>query len=88
MNENYLYGGAPAEVIPAAGVRGIILRSRDGRWTFRVYREPGDFTDYEIRHDELSVTIDADEQASLYRIGDDHILDHSPQVLGLKKVDG
>jgi hypothetical protein len=74
-------------VKPAAGTRGVILRSSDGRLTFRVYRDAGDFTDYEIRHDELSVTIAADELASFYKVGDDRILDHSPQVLGLKKVE-
>jgi hypothetical protein len=88
VSEQYLYGGAPAEAVAAAGAQGVILRTGDGRLTFRVYDERGQITDYEIRHDELSVTIDADELASFYRIGDDRILDHSPEVLGLKRVGG
>jgi hypothetical protein len=86
--ERYLYGGAPADVTAAAGTNGVILRSRDGRWMFRVYGDAGAFVDYEIRHDDLSVTIAADELASFYKIGDERILDHSPRVLGLEKVDG
>lgn len=88
MSEQYLYGGAAAEVTPAAGMKGVMLRSRDGGWLFRVYHDPDGFTDYEIRHDELSVTIAADELVSFYKIGDDRILDHGPRVLGLKKVGG
>ena len=86
MSERYRYGSAPAKVTPAAGRKGVILRSFDGRLVFRVYDEAGSFTDYDLRHDELSVTIGADALASFYRIGDDHILDHSPEALGLRKV--
>lgn len=68
--------------MPAAGTKGVVLRTHDGRSLFRVYRNPDDFTDYEIRHDELSVTIDADELASFYKVGGDRLLDHSPQALG------
>ena len=50
---------------------------------FRVYEESGEFTDYDVCHDELAVTLDKDEMASLYRTGDQRWLDHSPQVLGL-----
>ena len=51
-----------------------------------MYQEDGTFTDYEIRHDDLSVTINADELASFFQIDDRFVLDHSPQVLGLEKV--
>jgi len=44
---------------------------------FRVYQNDGEFTDYDISHDELSITIDTDAMASF-------ALDHSPSVLGLK----
>lgn len=88
MAKQFLYGGKLAVVKPAAGVPGIILRSVQGGLTFRVYHDADGFTDYEIRHDELSVTIAADELASFYEIGDDRILDHSPQLLGLRRAEG
>ena len=86
MNNKYLYGSEPAEVDSAAGVQGMIIRSFDGNLMFRVYRDPEHFTDYEIRHDDLSVTIDADALAAFYKIGGRNILDHIPQVLGLEKI--
>lgn len=86
MNNKYLYGGEPAEVDSAAGVQGMIIRSFDGNFMFRVYRDPEHFTDYEIRHDDLSVTMDADALAAFYKVGERNILDHSPPVLGLKKI--
>lgn len=85
MNHTYLYGGAPAQVTSAAGAKGVIIRTFDGAITFRVYHDRDRFTDYEIRHDELSVTIDADELAAFYRVGGHDVLDHDPQVLGLRK---
>ena len=87
MKHRCQYGGHPAEVESAAGVKGTIIRGIDGRMIFRVYHDSGRFTDYEIRHDDLSVTIDEDALAAFYKIGEDHILDHSPQVLGLKGID-
>ena len=86
MNNKYLYGSVPAEVDSAAGVQGMIIRSFDGSFMFRVYRDSEHFTDYEIRHDDLSVTIDADALAAFYKVGEHNILDHSPTVLGLKKI--
>ena len=88
MKHKYLYGGRPAETESAAGVRGVLIRVLDGTLMFRVYHDNESFTDYEIRHDDLSVTIDKDALATFYRVGEDYILDHSPQVLGLKKVEG
>lgn len=87
MNDKYLYGETPAEVKSTAGVKGVIIRTLDGAMAFRVYHDRERFTDYEIRHDDLSVTIDADELASFYKVGERDILDHSPQVLGLRKVE-
>lgn len=93
MKHKYLYGGQPAEVESANGVRGTIIRTIDGTLTFRVYHGRERFTDYEIRHDDLSVTIDENALAAFYKTcpracgdGDRNILDHSPQVLGLEKV--
>jgi len=86
MTDKYLYGALPAEVESAAGVKGVIVRTLDGTMVFRIYNDRECFTDYEIRNDDLSVTIDTDELAAFYQIGERHILDHGPQVLGLKKI--
>jgi hypothetical protein len=83
----FLYGEDPAEVESAAGVKGVLIRTIGGAMLFRVYETPERFTDYEIRHDDLGVTIDADELAAFYKIGERDILDHAPQVLGLRKID-
>jgi hypothetical protein len=87
MTEKYRYGKKVAEVTSANGVHGFLLRDGiDGSFLFRVYQENGEFTDYEIGHDDLEVTIAPDALASFYKIGDRFILDHSPEVLGLEKV--
>lgn len=86
MKDKYLYGEVPAEVESAAGVKGVLIHALDGAMIFRVYHDGGYFTDYEIRHDELSITIGEDELAAFYKVGESYILDHSPQVLGLKKI--
>ncbi len=78
------YGASDATVSPAAGVTGFLLKRTDGSFFFRVYGSSGDFTDYDIRHDDLEVTISPDALASFYQIGDRLLLDHSPEVLGLK----
>ncbi len=83
--ERFLYGDKPADVLPAAGVTGLLLRGAGGPAILRVRTGSG-FTDYEIHHDDLRVTIDADELAAFYKVGDDNILDHDPQVLGLRKI--
>lgn len=85
-NDKYLYGGKPVEVQSAAGVRGVLIRTFGGDMTFRVYHDNGEFTDYDIRHDDLAVTIDADELAAFYKLDGGDVLDHSPGVLGLQKV--
>jgi hypothetical protein len=53
-----------------------------------VYHENGEFTDYKILHDDLEVTIAHDALASFYKLGDQLVLDHSPEVLGLEKAHG
>ncbi|MDR2207812.1 MAG: hypothetical protein LBE22_02410 [Azoarcus sp.] len=83
---NYYYGNKVAQVTPAEGVQGMLIRLGGGGFAFRVYTDNGEFIDYDIRHDDLSITIDKDALASFYRIGEHDILDHSPQVLGLKKA--
>ena len=86
--DKVLYGDLPAEARSAAGVKGVLIRTAGGAMVFRVHDGPGRFTDYDIRHDELSVTIDVDELAAFYRVGERDILDHSPRVLGLRKIEG
>lgn len=88
MNDKYLYGELSAEVKSAAGVKGTIIRALNGTLMFRVYHDRERFTDYEIRHDDLNVMINKDELAAFYKVGERNILDHSPQVLGLKKIEG
>jgi hypothetical protein len=87
VTERFLYGELPAEVQPAAGVTGVLIRSLDHCIVFRVYDDNHKFTDYDIRHDDLSVTIDADALAAFYKVGERDILDHDPRVLGLRKID-
>ncbi len=86
MTDKYIYAGKPSEVKDAAGVSGMLLRSVNGRYFFRVQHSEDDFTDYELRHDDLSITIDRDELASFYSCAENHSLDHSPQVLRLRKA--
>jgi hypothetical protein len=83
VKQQVLYGGQPADVESAAGVRGILIRTIEGTMLFRVYHADRQFTDDVIYHDDLSVTIDADELVAFYAIGERRILDHSPDVLGL-----
>ena len=77
------YGGTLVEAEPAEGLTGMLCRSSDGTHFFRVATSPTAFRDYELRHDELAVTIAPDAMASLYRGSNMQVLDHSPNVLGL-----
>ena len=65
----------------------MLIRARDGTMMFRVYHDDESFTDYEIRHDDLSVMIDKDALAAFYKVCEERILDHSPQVLGLERIE-
>jgi len=69
----------------ANGVTGVLIPTHpmDDHWVFRVYHEDGEFTDYEICHSDLRVTIN-DEDAYFYSNGQTEYLDHSPQTLGIK----
>jgi len=78
------YGRSSATVSSAAGVTGFLLKRMDGSFFFRVYGSSGDFSDYDIRHDDLEVTISPDALASFYQIDNRLLLDHSPEVLGLE----
>ncbi len=86
MDDKYNYGGNIALVKKAAGVSGVLIKDVAGNFVFRVYGKEGEFTDYDIRHNELAVTIAEDELAAFYQVDDRLVLDHSPQVLGLEDV--
>ena len=87
MTEKYIYGKKISTVRDASGISGIIIKLMDGSIAFRVYEnDKSSFTDYALNHDDLPVTIEAGSLASFYSSGEDHALDHSPEVLGLKKA--
>jgi hypothetical protein len=87
MAERYRYGKIAATVTNAGGVHGFLLRNAvENSFFFRVYHDDGEFTDYEIHHDDLEVTITLDALASFYQFDDHWVLDHSPEVLGLEKI--
>jgi hypothetical protein len=57
----------------------------DSKYFFRIYHEDKTFTDYDLRHDDMTITIAADELASFNRLENGGgVLDHSSDVLGLK----
>lgn len=84
------YGQEVATETPAGGISGMLCKSIvDGRITFffRVTAANGDTQDYDLRHDDLSITIAQDELASFYRLENGRqILDHPSSVLGLTKL--
>jgi len=87
MKESYIYAGKPSSVKDASSVSGVLIKLFGGGFAFRVYDGKKNFVDYDICHDDLSITINADELASFYSHEDQHVLDHSPNVLGLKKIE-
>jgi len=85
MTVKYTYAGKVSAVKNAEGVSGVLIKLFGGGYAFRVYHNNGEFTDYDLRHDDLSVTIDSDALASFYSNDEHHVLDHSPKVLGLNE---
>ena len=69
---------AEIDIRPAQGTRGFLLWSGEHMF-FRVYHGPHDFTDYDIRHSDLEIEI-VDPDSAFYN---GHILDHSPETLGI-----
>lgn len=68
---------------PADGVRGILCYTGQN-YFFRVYHEAGDgFTDYELMHSDLEITI-RDRDAAFYEHKGRRYLDHAPETLGLE----
>jgi len=86
MVTKYKYAGKVSTASSASGQNGVLIRSL-GTFFFRVYHADHTFTDYEIRHDDLSVTIDPDSLAAFYSDGQHHVLDHAPEVLGLEPIE-
>jgi hypothetical protein len=72
--------------ISANGVEGQLIWCGDGVYRFRVYTDTFEFTDYELLHSDLSVTI-TDKDATFYSDDSGNRLDHSPQTLGIKNED-
>ncbi len=72
----------------ASGIKGMFLQTLSPeKFFFRVYHGDGVFDDYEILHDDLSVTIDEDALASFYENETgDKFLNHSPNVFGWETV--
>ena len=68
----------------AKGVEGFLIRCFDGRYRFRVYKSNLDFTDYDLLHSDLSVTI-TDEDATFYSDDKSNKLDHNPATLGIEE---
>jgi hypothetical protein len=62
----------------AQGAEGILIRVL-GEIVFRVYHKNGEFTDYDIAHSDMAITI-TDPDAWFYE--DTAVIDHSPQTLG------
>ena len=78
------YGSTTAVETSAAGVTGLLCKSPDGTFFFRVTSADGELEDYYIRHDDIKITVSADELASFYKFEDgEGVLDHSSSVLGL-----
>ena len=65
----------------ANGVTGHIIRTGNVMW-FRVY-DGTTFTDYDLTHSDLCVTI-RDEDSAFYSEPKSDRLDHSPETLGIK----
>ena len=86
------YKGRKLKVKGAVGTVGILIRTFDLQYAFRVYRssdnkdEP-EFVDYALRYSDLEVKI-LDELSSFYEDEEGNTwLDHDPKTLGYTKID-
>jgi len=87
MTNKYVYGSKISEVRDASNVSGVLIKLSTGEFAFRVYHEDKSFTDYQINHDDLPITINNNALSSFYTSGDHKALDHSLEVFDLKKVE-
>lgn len=76
----------PVYLGSASGKAGVLLDDFNGGYTFRIYHKGKNrFTDYALRHSDLSIVI-LDKDAAFYRVWNGNLLlDHSRETLGLKK---
>lgn len=66
----------------ANGMRGCLIYTGD-TYLIRIYREGGEFKDFDIRHSDLQFIID-DEDCYLYENETRNWIDHSPDTLAPK----
>jgi hypothetical protein len=69
--------------LSAEGVEGQLIYTGAGKYIFRVYTDNYEFTDYDLLHYDLSVTI-TDRDATFYSDDKGNRLDHSPATLGIE----
>ena len=83
MNHAAIIEKTAMTIKSANGVTGHLLRSGYDV-VFRVYDENHQFTDYDLTHSDLCVTI-TDEDAAFYSEPRSDRLDHSPATLGIEE---
>ena len=83
MNHAAIIQEDTMKITPANGVTGHLLRSGYDV-VFRVY-DGTTFTDYDLTHSDLCVTI-TDEDAAFYSEPRSDRLDHSPATLGINNA--
>ena len=83
MNHAAIIEKTSVTIKPANGVTGHLLRSGYDV-VFRVYDENHQFTDYDLTHSDLCVTI-TDEDSAFYSEPRSDRLDHSPATLGIEE---
>jgi hypothetical protein len=82
-----VYAKQIATEAPADDVTGVLCCSLGNEYFFRIYHEDKTFTDYDLRHDDMTITIAANELASFYRFENaGGVLDHSSDVVRLEVV--
>jgi hypothetical protein len=64
----------------AKGLKGLLCVST-GFTFLRVTNEDNTYTDYDIIHSDMNITID-DDDAHIYKNGDQYYIDYSPETLG------
>jgi len=69
--------------LSAQGVEGQLIYTGAGVYVFRVYTDNFEFTDYDLLHCDLSVTI-TDADATFYSDDTGNRLDHNPATLGIE----
>lgn len=72
-------------VTSADGIKCCLIYCGDGQYRLREYKDNHEFTDYDIHHSDLFVTIE-DETASIYLddVTGQMSIDYNPEILGLE----